>query len=274
MALDLNKFKQGIKKSAENIRETASNVSEKMSESVSNMNVSDSMKDLAQKGKSAFGNLKDIGMGALSKQHDKQIQRKAELADALQTDDSGEHMLSFKDALRLIYSLIIIDGHIDDEENARFQDIGKHLDPYFISYQDELMKEGKRLLNTTAEDEDDYYDIIHDHVSGIIQSAVVEPKKAIRGKVLLWDLLSVAYSEKEYSPSEKRLLRYIAKCMGVDAALLLEMEHTLRTLIAVETEEKWLKNSDKPYAIVEERVNELADRKEAIMHGVYDLLAD
>ena len=274
MPLDLNKFKQGIKKSAESIRETASNVSEKVSESVSDMNVSDSMKDLAQKGKSAFGNLKDIGMDALRKQRDKQIQRKEEVADALQTDDSGEQLLSFKDSLRLIYSMIIIDGHIDDEENARFQDIGRHLDPYFISYQAELMKEGTCLLNTPVEDEDDYYDIIHDHVSSIIQSSVVEPRKAIRGKVLLWDLLSVAYSEKEYSPSEKRLMRYIAKCMGVDAAILLEMEHTLRTLMAIETEEEWLKNSDKPYALVEERVNELADRKEAIMHGVYDLLTD
>ena len=101
------------------------------------------------------------------------------------------------------------------------------------------------------------------------------PKESgIRGKILVWDLLTVAYSEGEYSSNEKRLLRFIAKCLGVDYAILLEMEHTVRTLLAIEAEENWLKNTDRSYAVVEERVNELTERKNTIMLGIRTLMVD
>ena len=90
----------------------------------------------------------------------------------------------------------------------------------------------------------------------------------------MWDLLTVAYSEGEYSSNEKRLLRFIAKCLGVDYAILLEMEHTVRTLLAIEAEENWLKNTDRSYAVVEERVNELTERKNTIMLGIRTLMVD
>ena len=54
----------------------------------------------------------------------------------------------------------------------------------------------------------------------------------------------------------------------------MEMEHTIRSLIAIENEEEWLKSTDRPYKVIEERINELADRKNTIMQGVNALIAD
>ena len=274
MAFDLKKLKQGMQKSADNLRKTVSDASEKFPESVKDINVADSFKDISQKGQSAFATLKSKGKEVVSQQKEKKALKKEAVSGAMQQKDGQELMISIRDSLRLICCMMIIDGKVSDEEKMNLFEIGYELDPHFSSYQEELLEEGIYLMNLPSEDEDDYYDNIHNHVSDIIHSSSLAQDNGICGKVLLWDLLTVAYSDGEYSSSEKRLLRYIAKSVGVDYAILLEMEHTVRTLLAIETEEAWLKNTNRSYAVVEERVNELTDRKKTIMVGVRELLAD
>ena len=41
-----------------------------------------------------------------------------------------------------------------------------------------------------------------------------------------------------------------------------------------EKEEEWLKSSDRPYKVIEERVVELSNRKNAIMQGINALISD
>ena len=96
----------------------------------------------------------------------------------------------------------------------------------------------------------------------------------IRGKVLLWDLMTVSYSDNEKSVAERRLIRYVAESFGIEKTICIEMDQTIQTLIAVEKEIAWLKTTDRPYLEIEARINELADRKNAIMSGVQALLAD
>ena len=274
MAFNFKKIKQGMQKSADNIRKTVSDASEKLPESVKDINVADTFKDITHKSQSAFATMKSKGKDVVSQQKEKMNLKKETISEAMQQKDDQELMLSIRDSLRLICCMMIIDGKVSDEERTSLIEIGRELDPNFPLYQEELMEEGIQLMNMPSEDEDDYYDIIHNHVSDIIHSASLPKENGIRGKVLLWNLLTVAYSDGDYSSKEKRLLRYIAKSACVDSALLLEMEHTVRTLMAIETEEIWLKNSDRSYAVVEERVNELTDRKNTIMVGLRELLAD
>lgn len=274
MAFDLNKLKKSVQKSADTIRHSVTEATEKLPESVKEINVSESVKDLAQKSQSAFTTLKSKSEEAIAQQKEKRIQRKEAVSEALQLQSEQEIVLSIRDSLRLVYSLMIIDGSVSDEEKAKFYEIGQELDPDFAAYQTDVIEEGNRLMEMPSEDDDDYYDTVHDHVSSIIHSASIPKEQGIRGKILLWDLLTVAYSEGNYSTNEKRLLRFITKSVGVDYAILLEMEQTVRTLLAIEAEENWLKNTNRSYAIVEERVNELTDRKNTIMLGVRALLAD
>lgn len=274
MAFDFNKLKKSVQKSAESVRQSVSEATEKLPESVKEIKVSDSVKDLAQKSQNAFTTLKSKSEEAIAQQKEKRAQRKEAVSEALQMQSEQEIVLSIWDSLRLIYSLMIADGSVSDEEKAKFYEIGQEIDPEFAAYQADVIEEGDRLMAMPSEDNDDYYDNVHDHVSSIIHSASLPKEQGIRGKILLWDLLTVAYSEGDYSSNEKRLLRFIAKSVGVDYAVLLEMEHTVRTLLAIEAEENWLKNTDRAYAVVEERVNELTDRKNTIMLGVRALLAD
>ena len=74
--------------------------------------------------------------------------------------------------------------------------------------------------------------------------------------------------------NEKRFIRYFALKTGIDGSVRMEMEQTFSTLVAIEREEVWLKSSDRPYRVIEERVNELQDRKNAIMQGVNALIKD
>ena len=274
MGLDFNKLKKGVQKSAENLRQSVTDTTEKLPETIKDHKVPGSFKDFAQKGQNAFTALKSKGEEAIAQQREKRALQKEAVSEALQIQNEQEIVLSIKDSLRLIYCLIIADGIVSDEEKHKFCELWQELDPEFSSYQVQLIDEGNHLLDTFSEDEDDYYDNIHNHVSEIIHKTSAPKESGIRGKILVWDLLTVAYSEGEYSSNEKRLLRFIAKCLGVDYAILLEMEHTVRTLLAIEAEENWLKNTHRSYAVVEERVNELTERKNTIMLGIRTLMVD
>lgn len=268
MAFDFNKLMKEIQKSAESIRQSVKETAEKMPESMKDIKIPESVKDLQQKGQTAFEE-------AVAKTKKALKPEPAEPAHKEQADPVVQELtLSIKDSLRLCYCLIIVDGTVSDEENARFCELGRELDPEFESYQESIIEDGLSMLQRSVEDGDEYYDIIHDCVSDIIQSSAPPVENGVRGKLLLWDLLTVAFSEGEYSSSEKRLLRLIARRAGVDGTVLLEMEHTLRTLLAIEAEENWIKNSDRSYAVVEARINELEDRKNTIMLGVQALMAD
>ena len=40
------------------------------------------------------------------------------------------------------------------------------------------------------------------------------------------------------------------------------------------TEENWIKAANRQYKIIEDRLNELADRKQTIMKSIHELIAD
>ena len=96
----------------------------------------------------------------------------------------------------------------------------------------------------------------------------------IRPTVLLWDLVSIAFAEKEYSANEKRLIRSVARTLGIDASILKEMESTIQTMTALNEEENVLKTANRRYSEVEPFINEIADRKQTIMQNMRALMLD
>ena len=263
MAFDFNSIRKSMQESAENILQSINKATEMIPDSIKEINVSETVKDLTRKGQAAFEE-------AVAKT---KMPQQEEITEGTHQTEQ-ESVIPIRDSLRLLYCMIIVDGVVSDEETARFCEIGQELDPEFSSYQETIIEEGTLLMKSSFADNDEYYDNVHDLASEILKSADTLKENGVRGKLLLWDLLTVAYSEGEFSLNEKRLLRLITKRFGVDSSVLLEMEHTLRTLMAIENEENWLRNSDRSYAVVEERMNELEDRKNTIMQGVKALIAD
>ena len=286
MALfDIKKIKDSVGKSAGGIKKSISDAAEKLPDSAKNINISESMKDMAGKGQNMMDSLKAKGNELVSSRKDKADYTKAAVKDALTDKKGREAFFSVRDTLRIMYCLMLIDGTISLEEEEKYHEIGLACDQDFDSYDKQLIEECNEAVqldniqdleftSLTSEEKEDYYNLIHDYVGDLIKEENFYSSEGVQAKVLIWNLLAIAFSEGDYSASEKRLIRYIAKKSGVDYTVLLEMEHTFSTLIAIEKEEEWLKSSDRSYKVIEERVVELSNRKNTIMQGINALISD
>ena len=184
-----------------------------------------------------------------------------------------EATVSIEGALKIIYCLMAVDGVISPEEKEKYNLIGREMDSKFENHMDAFIHEYEIKVKG-AEDPEEYYEMVHDYVSELILSFEKSKNSGIRGKLLLWNLYAIVYSDECYSEEERRLIRYICRALRIDKAVAAEMENTLKTLMAIETEENWIKAANRQYKIIEDRLNELADRKQTIMKSIHELIAD
>ena len=68
-------------------------------------------------------------------------------------------------------------------------------------------------------------------------------------------------------------MKYIVHKFNIDKTVFLEMESSFLTLMDLENELNWIKTTDRPYLTIESIVNEISDRKTAILEGLKDLIA-
>ena len=270
--LNLKKITKNMQKSADDLMKTVSDVAENLPDTVKNMNVSDSAKDAAQKGKSTLENLISMGGAAIVDQLDSVMKTDEAVKSALETSEAGERALPVKDALKLIYCLMASDGSISPEEEEKFLEIGNSLDSEFEQWKDELIAD-LSMKDTVLSDEDEYFDFIHDYAAEIIYKTE-DVGDGIGAKTLIWDLLVMAFTEGDYSTNERRLIRFVTRGLNVDLAVLLEMEQTLRTITALNKEEAWLKSVNRSYSVIDEQMTELKERRDTILTGLHALIAD
>lgn len=189
-----------------------------------------------------------------------------------------EHQSSFFDgylsthsALKIIYYLMAVDGGISPEEETLFREIGTALDKNF-QFTSRVIEEDCVYQLEKADSAEDYRSVILEGVDNAIASSVPTEDSFITPKLLIWDLLTVSYSDEQYSEPERNLIKAIAQKLDIDEVTLLELESSLQTLTAIEKETTWIKTTSKPYIEIEAIVNELADRKNAVTDSVNDLL--
>ena len=180
--------------------------------------------------------------------------------------------ISTRSALKIIYYLMAVDGEIFHSEEEKFDSIGKELDPGFAQNKDQIVKECQAQLDKVIEAED-FYDVLQDGVEDALLMSRQTADSFITPKLLVWDLLTVAYSDESYDESERKLIKYIVRKTNIDKAVFLEMESSLLTLMDIEKELAWIKTTNRPYLVIEAMVNELADRKNVIFESVKDLIS-
>lgn len=193
--------------------------------------------------------------------------------DFLPTGREEGKKFSILDTLRLIYCLMAVDGFVSPEEEEKLIEIGNDLDADLEAFENELQHEKSLALKAWSMNGEDYYDFIHAHVAGIIYEAE-DTVDGISARTLLWDLLVMAFSEGNYSDSEKRLIRFITRTLKIDPAIPLEMEQALRTLTALDKEEEWLKTANRSFSAVENQITQVRERREMVVKGVHALIAD
>ena len=180
--------------------------------------------------------------------------------------------VSTQNAIKVIYYLMAADGEIFHSEEEKFDAIGTELDPGFSAHREQIIQDCRAQMEKII-DPEDYYDVLQDGVEQALSSSVQTEDTFITPKLLVWDLLTVAYSDEHYDDTERRLLKYITRKLGIDKAVFLEMESSILTLMDLEKELAWIKTTDRPYMTIETMVNEIADRKNVIFESVKDLIA-
>ena len=146
------------------------------------------------------------------------------------------------------------------------------LDPDFSNSKEQIIQECQTALDKVI-DPEDYYDALQDGAEEALLSSQKAEEASISPKHLVWNLLSVAYSDEKYNDAERRFLKYVVRKLNIDKAVFLEMESSILTLMDIERELAWIKTTNRPYLTIESMVNKLADRKNVIFESVLDLIA-
>lgn len=176
-------------------------------------------------------------------------------------------------ALRAFYFMMAADGAVTDDEVQKFNEIGVSIDPDgFQTYRDTLITECCGQIPGAVDDE--YYDIVQECMDKALLSDAATEGNTVSARLLIWNMLAVAFSNIEYSDSERRMIGHVVRILGVDKSVFLEMEHLIRTAAAVERETEWIKATDKPYREVQPIVEELEKRVATIKRSVVALIDD
>lgn len=252
-----------LKKQINEVTENVKNQAKDLPDALKDVNVADSIKGLAKKSGEAFDSFKNESSEFI-KNTAASLNRKELVPTELLDTDS---------ALQIIYLLMAVDNEIANEEEEKFSAIGKDMDPSFEEHREDIIIKCKETLSKVI-DESDLYDTVHDRIGDIVREAFASSEGSIQPDLLLWNLLAIAHSEEQYSNLERRLIRFFARQTNIDKSVLDIMENTIETLIALEKEEAWLKTTSKPYLEIEKNLNEIADRRMAIMQSVQALMLD
>lgn len=186
-------------------------------------------------------------------------------------------------ALEIYYYMIAVDGEVKQAEMDKFIAIIKESNDSISDMGKEEIREeldefvemcNQRL--ETAIDEDEYFEVIKERIDEIKDESARDWSSydSIEASGLIWNLLSIAVSDKEYSEVEKKLIRYMVRKFQVDKTVYLEMENAMKAIQDISKEIDFLKQSDKPYTLIESMIGTLSERQKVIFDSVKVLITD
>ena len=179
-----------------------------------------------------------------------------------------------KAAMHIFYYLMLVDGAVSDSEKKTFREIGQELDPdHFVKYEEEIMETCEEKLKAVI-DEEDYYEAIAEAVDTLLYSETNEPSEGISKRLLIWDLLVLAFSNEEYNPKERRLIKHIFRKSQEQKDILLEMEHLISTDVAIKKESAWAQTANRPYSEIRPIVDKLEKRESVVFTAAKTLVED
>ena len=226
-----------------------------------------------QKAAGAAKAAKETAQQAAADAKQSREKKQTQKASAAKPDAAPEiQHIATQNALQIIYYLMAADGTVFHSEEEKFDAIGAELDPDFSENKPAIIKACQTQLDQ-AIDPEDYYNVLQDGVEKALLPSDESADAVITPKLLVWDLLTIAYSDESYDEIERKLLKYIVRKLHIDKAVFLEMENSMLTILDIEKEIAWIKTTDRPYLTIEARVNELTKRKTVVFDSVKDLIA-
>lgn len=182
--------------------------------------------------------------------------------------------LPAQDALRVFYYLMSADGNLACDELAKFDEMCDELGKGIELDKDALAAACQSSLKAHASSVSPLVSVMA-CVDEVLYSSHVlsEGEALISPKLLLWDMLAIAYSDANYDDAESELIAHVAKSYDVGTALLMEMQTSILAMTDLEREESLVKTLNRPYLVIEAQVKEIEKRKAAVFEGVQNLIA-
>lgn len=268
-------LKGKLQGAAEGIKATAQNV--KMPEI--------KLSDIKEGGVKAAGMAKETGAKAAEVAKETGAKTAEALKEAFKKKDSTDSSttkiveepqpiiaISAYNAVKVFYYLMAADGEIFHSEEEKFDMIGEEVDPLFKEHREQILTTCKAQLDKII-DSDDYYDVVQDGVEEALLAKQDFSQGYIVPKLLVWNLLTLSYSDENYNDTERKLMKYIVRKLDVSKDVFLEMEHSYLTIADIEKEITWIKTTDRPYLTIEAMVGELTKRENDIFESVKALIA-
>lgn len=182
-------------------------------------------------------------------------------------------MLNKRAAIKIFCYLMAADGAATADEQECFQAIGAELDPDgFHEYREQILEEVDCQLQSGMEEEDSY-ELLLEGIDREL-AAPAEGEAGIGVRLLVWDLLTISFSNADYASAERKLIKHIVRVTGMEHFVFFEMEHSIKTIAAIQKEMNWIEQSPRPYAQVRPIVDELQNRRAAVMEGIRQLTQD
>lgn len=194
------------------------------------------------------------------------FKKKDDIAQEVKPNEIYKRAISTKSSLMIIYFLMAADGEINKNEEDKFNSIIKELDPNYEKNKDAIIKECQKYITNNN------YELIQKGVDDSLINTMPTQDAFMTPKLLVWNLLTIAFSDGKYNEIEKKLVNFIVDKTEIDRNIFVELENSIFTLNDIENELNWIKTTDRPYLTIEAVVNELADRKNVIFESVKDLI--
>lgn len=167
-----------------------------------------------------------------------------------------------------------IDGNITENEKDKLIQIGKEIDnTKFDEYYEELVEECEEKL-VAAHGEDEFYDIVQECLDKELLNVIEDAEQGVCSRLIIWDLLAIAYGDDDFSKDEKRIIAHVARNIDVDKSILLEMEQSFACIMDIERELENLSVSRAPYCDIRPIVDEYEHRREVLLNAIQELIAD
>ena len=261
--INFNKLKGTLQDAAGNAAVAVKNAAGTASSSVKN--AAETVKE-----KAVNRNKQEEGPSSRSDRVKEAFEKNRETTDAKRTMIAKN--VSAENAIKIVYFLMSVDGKILKEEEEKLDSIVKELDSTSALDKSNIIGECKEYLENSKGDAD-FYDLVQDGVEKAIYSPDNTANSPVLPKLLLWDLLTVAYSDGEYDESERRLIKYFVRKYEIEKAAFLEMENSILTLMDLEKEKEWIKTTTRQYVEIQNVIDEINVRQEVIIKSVKDLIS-
>lgn len=182
-------------------------------------------------------------------------------------------VISKKGALKTFYYLMSVDGVTSFEED-RFQELGdEFLGEEFTTIKDEIISSCNAQIDAISA-EDERYDVMQENIDQAIAETVAEVKDGVVPRLLIWDMLTLAHCDDDYSENENRLVSHVARVLQIDKSVFVEMKQLISVADSVRKEQKQLELSNRSYAEIRPLVEEVEQRKLTIVDAAKALIED